>query len=98
MKRCTPKSPKAGSRAAASRTLSALLANDQASLQALQWLSFGYAGVDGIRELDGLGSGRGRTSKFTGGREADHAAVAELLSGLERHIAAARGFLAARIG
>jgi hypothetical protein len=28
-----------------------LFANDQPGLQALQWLAFGYAGVDGIREV-----------------------------------------------
>jgi len=63
-----------------------LFASDQASLQALQWLSFGFAGVDGIRELDGLGSGKG-SIEIRRAREADHAVVAELLTGLERHLA-----------
>ncbi len=74
-----------------------LFANDQASLQALQWLSFGYAGVDGIRELDGLGSGQG-SIEIHRAREADHAVVAELLSGLERHIAAAPVFWPHELG
>jgi len=63
-----------------------LFASDMVGVQALQWLSFGFAGVDGIRELDGLGS-RQDGLEIRRAREADHTVVAELLRSLERHIA-----------
>ena len=74
-----------------------LFSSDQAGVQALQWLSFGFAGVDGMREVTWQGS-RQEGLEIRRASEGDHAVVAELLAGLERHLATAPVFWPHELG
>jgi GNAT superfamily N-acetyltransferase len=68
-----------------------MFAHDRVGLETFQWLAFGYAGVDGLRELSALESDQAQVAVRRAG-EGDYAVVEQLLAALENHIAAAPVF------
>lgn len=74
-----------------------LFGNDRVGLEALQWLSFGYAGVDAVREVTGVES-KPDVCEIRRAKNQDSVTVAELISKLERHLASAPVFWPHELG